>query len=199
MNNITMCKDCVYFFDPYGDNHGIWYNQFCKASEREQGIDPVTGETVYKDRNSFGKVCFTKERYEYCRDINTGDCPKFQDKNNETEENFFSAEFLDGVEEVISLMNTKHVGLYPHRLNVKGNELEAKFAEAWQKENDKFNLLWILLYKQDVPFDDIPKRDVEVAATVIQWLGTAAGQEFLRKVIVNDADFLKYAGLEPKK
>lgn len=75
----------------------------------------------------------------------------------------------------------KHVGLAPYRL--RDNPEERRFADAWQKHNDDGNILaWLLdpergyAHRPPEPSD----RDVEVAATVVQWLGSPVGQGFLR-------------------
>ena len=71
-----------------------------------------------------------------------------------------------------------HVGYFANRLqNRRLNCYEVAYAEVWHRENNRLtgDLLDCLL----------PGFTVEtsrVAATVIQWLGTDAGQGFLRKV-----------------
>lgn len=79
----------------------------------------------------------------------------------------------------------KHVGLSTHRF--KENPKEKAFAEAWQKENDSGKVLEYLLSgpsNRPVPPTD---RDVQVAATVIQWLGSPVGQNFLADVMFGPA------------
>jgi len=78
-------------------------------------------------------------------------------------------------------MKRKHHGLAPYRL--ADNPEEKRFAKKWQKHNDDGNTLaWLLdpergnSWRPTEPSD----RDVEVAATVMQWLGSPVGQGFLR-------------------
>jgi hypothetical protein len=76
MNKLTVCVKCKYY---YCSGKDIWYNQFCKASEREPCIDPVSGKEMYADKNDLGKIYFTDQRYSYCRDVNThGRCQKYR-------------------------------------------------------------------------------------------------------------------------
>lgn len=88
----------------------------------------------------------------------------------------------------------KHVSLSPERLKHPAGVAERIFTDLWGKENDRklginggMALLEILLDKEKtlpgslrlrVP-SDITQRDAEVAASVIQWLGTNCGQAFL--------------------
>ena len=75
----------------------------------------------------------------------------------------------------------KHEGFSAHRLSIKnGNPREVAFARQWQQENDETT-------KRDPPLmclvRDPTDRDAQVAATIIQWLGSNAGMCFLRDVI----------------
>lgn len=72
-------------------------------------------------------------------------------------------------------------GLHTHRF--KSNPAEKQFAEAWENQNKHGDNLAHLLDERQVrtgrpntPSD----RDYQVAATVIQWLGSEVGQNFLR-------------------
>lgn len=65
--------------------------------------------------------------------------------------------------------------------------LEKLFAEMWQKQNDapwiqSHSTFAYILSKDQRNVVDPSERDYEVAATVIQWLGSAVGQGFLRDV-----------------
>ena len=86
----------------------------------------------------------------------------------------------------------EHKGLHTHRFEL--NPEEQRFAEAWQKHNDRGETLYHLLdLRKDrrghPPVASGP--DVELAATVIQWLGSPVGQGFLRDLgYVNAADAL---------
>lgn len=70
----------------------------------------------------------------------------------------------------------KNKGLHQYRF--KENPLEKAFAEQWEKENNEGRTLDCLLAK-----DEVTDRDREVAATVIQWLGSPCGQYFVEDVI----------------
>lgn len=74
-------------------------------------------------------------------------------------------------------MKTKHVGRATHRF--KDNPEEKRFAEAWASTNDQGHVLEYLM-GDGARRADIEPRDREVAATVIQWLGSPVGQCFLR-------------------
>lgn len=75
----------------------------------------------------------------------------------------------------------RHVGVSSHRL--VNEPVERLFAEAWQKENDEGKILRHLLNKTGrwIP-SEVTVRDIEVAATVIQWLGSPVGQSFLQDI-----------------
>jgi hypothetical protein len=66
------------------------------------------------------------------------------------------------------------------------NYLERVFAERWEDCNTKINpksnwLEQILAATPNHPkLGEVSPRDREVAATIIQWLGTPVGQEFIR-------------------
>lgn len=67
-------------------------------------------------------------------------------------------------------------GLYHNRL--EREPLEKAFAEAWEKLNPakERGLLVGLLKNRSF------SRDKEVAATIIQWLGSSVGQDFIKSV-----------------
>ena len=75
-------------------------------------------------------------------------------------------------------MNMK--GLSAHRL--LDNSEERQFAEAWDRVNGADRILDYLLdpYSGTANTRPASARDVAVAAIVVQWLGTALGQAFLR-------------------
>jgi len=90
----------------------------------------------------------------------------------------------------------KHVSLSPQRLKHKCGVAERVFASLWKKENERHNginsglaLLELLLeQEQTLPGPlklkippDITQRDAEVAASVIQWLGTNCGCAFIQQ------------------
>lgn len=71
-----------------------------------------------------------------------------------------------------------HEGVFSHR--VRANELEAKFQDAWKKEQEDNRLAWLLGDGREM--GSVSQRDAIVAATVVQWLGSSVGQEFLGKM-----------------
>ena len=77
-------------------------------------------------------------------------------------------------------MNDRDVrGLHPYRF--KDNPEERRFAEAWADRNATGKHLAYLLTVGDQRFPTAPTgREEQVAATVIQWLGSPVGQGFLR-------------------
>lgn len=79
--------------------------------------------------------------------------------------------------------DTKHHGLSRYRL--AQNPLEKKFADAWEEQAPR--TLGYLLCGQDRNFHDYTQRDAEVAATIIQWLGSPVGESFAREVLDGEA------------
>lgn len=90
-----------------------------------------------------------------------------------------------------------HVGLWPDRLKKEQmNSREVAFAERWQIEQNEGRILaWLLTAhkpeRQQPPFYSPPlprettKRERQVAATVIQWLGSNVGFSFLQVALRN--------------
>jgi len=72
-------------------------------------------------------------------------------------------------------------GLKTYRLNHELSREERCFSKVWERHNNA-PLDTDFLAKQLIP--DMTDRDAEVAATIIQWLGTNVGQSFLRQVNV---------------
>jgi len=78
-------------------------------------------------------------------------------------------------------MAAKHEGLNTHRL--KDNPEEKRFAKAWQRINDTGSLLdYLLGDKYDGRPVEANEREAQVAATVVQWLGSPVGQGFLAEL-----------------
>lgn len=75
----------------------------------------------------------------------------------------------------------KHIGKSSNRL-YSDNPREVVFAELWQRENDLHHTLEYLLGDNNRP-NPISEEEIEVAATVIQWLGSNVGMSFLRDCI----------------
>ncbi len=75
-----------------------------------------------------------------------------------------------------------HTGLRAYRLKDDGPSTlrEKAFAELWQQEQESHLLEYLL--GSDNQKGNVTERDAQVAATVIQWLGTAVGQSFMEKV-----------------
>lgn len=79
--------------------------------------------------------------------------------------------------------NPHHNSLQMARLN---RIRESVYAEEWKRRNERragvnhgFTILeWILAPKGDWPIIPISDRDAEVAACIIQWLGTSCGYHF---------------------
>lgn len=65
-------------------------------------------------------------------------------------------------------------GLHTHRF--KDNPEEKRFAQEWARQG---NTLAYLLGNGVTPAEP-SDRDAQVAATIIQWLGSPVGQCFLR-------------------
>jgi len=74
----------------------------------------------------------------------------------------------------------KHEGLHTYRL--EANPKEKMFAELWEKlQNESFTLEYLLSENNRRVDVDVSEHDKTVAATVIQWLGSPCGQEFLKE------------------
>lgn len=77
-----------------------------------------------------------------------------------------------------------HLGRHAGRLKDPMNLLERIFADEWDQNNRNGRILeYLLAENPNRPAGEVTERDSEVAATVIQWLGTNVGQAFLRDVI----------------
>jgi len=74
----------------------------------------------------------------------------------------------------------KHEGFSKARLHPNsGNDREVAYAKAWVEENKISDTL-----KHLIP--ECTDRDAQVAATIIQWLGSNVGNHFLGKVIAEN-------------
>jgi len=64
--------------------------------------------------------------------------------------------------------------------------MERIFAEEWKKANQasvgRSLLDWLLAVEPNNPKGEVSQRDATVAATIVQWLGTHIGQNFLKRV-----------------
>jgi len=81
-------------------------------------------------------------------------------------------------------VKSKWQGLHSYRYSK--SPLELKFAKAWQSYNEKPHsegMLDALLERGTLPNDSPPLTAKTAANTIIQWLGSQAGQGFLRDVM----------------
>ena len=86
-------------------------------------------------------------------------------------------------------LKKKYMGLQVHRHSRE--PLEKAFSEAWQRLNDDSSraghpdALANLLHVGNQPSDvkEPSKRDHAVAATVIQWLGSPIGSEWVKSIL----------------
>ena len=72
MSDLTICAMCSHCIK--GD---MWYNTFCSEYPRAKAIDLVTGESGYTSKNDLGTTSVSGQQYNFCRDINQGNCEKF--------------------------------------------------------------------------------------------------------------------------
>lgn len=96
------------------------------------------------------------------------------------------------------LFPVEHRGLQPRRLKASGRYVnrEAFYAMAWRRHNKRIAhinhgysaLEWILTPDGAQYPPPVSQRDAEVAASVIQWLGTNSGEAFLHDVVGAIAD-----------
>lgn len=79
----------------------------------------------------------------------------------------------------------KNRGIRQYRFD--SNPLERRFAEAWEELNNTYNhkgiLNYLLTEDSNNPNFEITDREREVAATVIQWLGSPVGQKFIDSIM----------------
>jgi hypothetical protein len=84
--------------------------------------------------------------------------------------------------EATAVVRTRHAGLHCQRL--LHNPEELRFADEWDNINQRSNVLaWLLGHEGDT--SEVSDNDCKVAATVIQWLGSPVGRQFL-----NDAGYI---------
>ena len=76
---VTICTQCVHFMNlkPRSPRAHIWYNHLCKATPLPTTIDP-DGKKRFYAVNDLGQEYFSDNQYQYCREVNNGNCPKFQ-------------------------------------------------------------------------------------------------------------------------
>ncbi len=80
--SVTICLNCKHFCNIAKDSfHAeVWYNHLCNASPLPTAVDPYDGGVKPFQANSFGVQYFTEHQFEYCRNVNKGNCSKFTDK-----------------------------------------------------------------------------------------------------------------------
>ena len=83
----TICYQCKFFHneEPTGPRKDVWYNHVCKASPLPIDMNPVTGEMQARTCNDLGQVIHTNRTFEFCRNINKGDCELFEPKSQSDE------------------------------------------------------------------------------------------------------------------
>lgn len=74
----------------------------------------------------------------------------------------------------------KNVGLNIHR--VKDNPLELAYAKEWDRLNIDYDILACIIGEGNVKGNP-SERDYQIAATVIQWLGSPIGRNFVEDVL----------------
>jgi hypothetical protein len=75
---VTICVQCKHLI-LCGDSKSDW-SYLCKKAERIRSIDPVTGKTMYSTKNDLGHEYFTESKYDFCRNVNKGNCKDFEKK-----------------------------------------------------------------------------------------------------------------------
>ena len=76
---MKLCVTCKHFLS----RGRMWYDQYCKAVQHPKGVDPVTGEKVYRKKNDLGGYYYDDEPYEYARNVNNGDCMFWEGRSEE--------------------------------------------------------------------------------------------------------------------
>ncbi len=78
---------------------------------------------------------------------------------------------------------TQHHGVSRHRLLT--NCKEKAFADAWEVEGPKL-LGYLVTEKNNNTPGDYSRRDAQVAASIIQWLGSPVGIDFIDRIRGSD-------------
>lgn len=81
---VTICKQCRHFLnrEPGSAREDVWYNHLCQATPLPTKIDPYDGQEKPYGQNDFGDEYFSPDRkFEFCRKVNDGNCPKFEAKH----------------------------------------------------------------------------------------------------------------------
>ncbi len=84
-------------------------------------------------------------------------------------------------------MKTKHIGISANRLSpAADNPREVAFAAQWSNEQEENRTLAHLIGK------DFTDREAQVAATIIQWLGSNVGMRFLEETMKREPEIGKW-------
>lgn len=83
---VTVCTQCRHFvnLEPGSVREHIWYNHLCEASPLPTRIDPYDGEEKPYGCNDLGTIYTSPYSFNFCRDINDGECPLFRRKGEGT-------------------------------------------------------------------------------------------------------------------
>lgn len=78
----TICTHCRHFqqLEPDSPRVHCWYNHLCAASRFPVRISPYNGAETSYTFDMYGKPYDTEHPWQYCRDINDGHCPKYEEK-----------------------------------------------------------------------------------------------------------------------
>jgi len=86
----------------------------------------------------------------------------------------------------------KNQGYYHYRIDSPKNFKEKAFSEIWEEwcgpitkrecPHHPYILDYLLSSIEGYRVSEVSNRDISVAATIIQWLGSNAGQQFLEQV-----------------
>lgn len=65
----TACHDCRHMMHRIANPSAptVWYNYLCDATPLPPEFDPITGDMITRE-----------PAWAYCRDVNNGECPKFE-------------------------------------------------------------------------------------------------------------------------
>ncbi len=76
---MTFCKNCSNFInlDVGSPRENVWYNHLCAASPLPTRIDPFDGNEKPFSKNDLGQEHPSRHWFEYCRDVNNGECQKY--------------------------------------------------------------------------------------------------------------------------
>lgn len=84
---MTICAECKHVLRIIRNQAcpTSWYNYQCAAAPRPPAIDPVTGEHGWATRNDLGRDTVSDQKFNYCRDVNTGQCSLFEKREEKVQ------------------------------------------------------------------------------------------------------------------